>query len=146
MEKKTYGAAGYMDWVAQIPAGAAMVKVHFSGGALTQYGVTPAEYVTDNLFIQNVIEKSQYFKDGRIQLLNTIQISQKRQESGVKSQERAVEKRDSNEVATTEVTVSCLQDAQEYLQEHFGVPTYKVRSKVSAQAIAGEHGIEFKGI
>lgn len=150
MEKKTYGAAGYMDWVAQIPAGAAKVKIHFSGGTLTQYGVTPAEYTTDNAFIQNVIENSQYFKDGRIQLICTIPISQESQGLVSKSQERkdmtGEQREESSEANVTKVSVSCLQDAQEYLQEHFGVPTYKVRSRASLQVIAGEHGIEFTGI
>lgn len=55
-----------MDWVAQIRVGAASVRVHFTGGALTTYGVTPAEYTTSNPFIQKVIENSSYFKEGRI--------------------------------------------------------------------------------
>ena len=55
-----------MDWVAQIRVGAASVRVHFTGGALTSYGVTPAEVTTSNPFIQKVIENSSYFKEGRI--------------------------------------------------------------------------------
>lgn len=66
MEKITYGAPRLVDWVAQIKAGAATVRVHFTGGALTSYGVTPAEYTTANPFIQKVIEQSTYFKEGRI--------------------------------------------------------------------------------
>lgn len=66
MEKITYGTPRLVDWVAQIKAGAATVRVHFTGGALTAYGVTPAEYTTDNPFIQKVIEQSTYFKEGRI--------------------------------------------------------------------------------
>lgn len=69
MEKITYGAPRLVDWVAQIKAGAATVRVHFTGGALTSYGVTPAEYTTANPFIQKVIEQSTYFKEGRIILL-----------------------------------------------------------------------------
>lgn len=69
MEKITYGAPRLVDWVAQIKAGAATVRVHFTGGALTSYGVTPAEYTTANPFIQKVIEQSSYFKEGRITLL-----------------------------------------------------------------------------
>ena len=75
MKKITYGAPRLVDWVAQIKAGAATVRVHFTGGALTQYGVTPAEYTTDNPFIQKVIEQSSYFKEGRIILLRRTQIA-----------------------------------------------------------------------
>ncbi|MDE6345374.1 MAG: hypothetical protein K2L55_01725 [Muribaculaceae bacterium] len=73
MEKITYGAPRLVDWVAQIKAGAATVRVHFTGGALTSYGVTPAEYTTANPFIQKVIEQSSYFKEGRIVLLRRAQ-------------------------------------------------------------------------
>lgn len=66
MEKITYGAPRLVDWVAQIKVGAASVRVHFTGGALTSYGVTPAEFTTSNPFIQKVIENSSYFKEGRI--------------------------------------------------------------------------------
>ena len=66
MEKITYGAPRLVDWVAQIKVGAASVRVHFRGGALTSYGVTPAEFTTSNPFIQKVIENSSYFKEGRI--------------------------------------------------------------------------------
>lgn len=69
MEKITYGTPRLVDWVAQIKAGAATVRVHFTGGALTAYGVAPAEYTTANPFIQKVIEQSSYFKEGRITLL-----------------------------------------------------------------------------
>lgn len=75
MEKITYGAPRLVDWVAQIKAGAATVRVHFTGGALTQYGVTPAEYTTANPFIQKVIEQSSYFKEGRIILLRRTPIA-----------------------------------------------------------------------
>ncbi len=74
MEKITYGAPRLVDWVAQIKAGTATVRVHFTGGALTSYGVTPAEYTTGNPFIQKVIEQSSYFKEGRIILLRRTQI------------------------------------------------------------------------
>ena len=43
-KRKTYGVSGYMEWVALIECGKATVKVHFSGGSLTGYGVTPAEF------------------------------------------------------------------------------------------------------
>ena len=65
MEKITYGAPRLVDWVAQIKVGAASVRVHFTGGALTSYGVTPAEFTTSNPFIQKVIENSSYFKEDR---------------------------------------------------------------------------------
>lgn len=194
MEKVTYGAPRYMDWVAQIKAGAATVKVHFTGGALTVYGVTPAEYTTTNPFIQKVIEQSKYFKEGRITLLKRITLpdsttsskpkkGHKKQqptpahtpqpaetkvehvaevpmpkeigqndetsenhdftasEQGITDETDAV----SAEGDLTLVEVSDLQDAQGYLQQNFNIASYKVRSYISAQKAANEHGIVFVG-
>lgn len=74
MIRKTYGVSGLMDWTTQIKVGKGSVSVHFTGGALTAYGVTPAKYSTSNTFFQNIIENSEQFKSGRIQLLGTIEV------------------------------------------------------------------------
>lgn len=196
MEKVTYGAPRYMDWVAQIKSGAATVRVHFTGGALTVYGVTPAEYTTTNPFIQKVIEQSKYFKEGRITLLKRITLpdattakpkkAQKAQPQtptpepapkpqpvetkaeetheapAPKGAEPVVEEKEKSYEATvaqeatgetpaapanglTPVEVSDLQDAQGYLQQNFNISSYKVRSRVSAQKAANEHGVMFVG-
>lgn len=64
-----------MDWTTQIKVGKGAVSVHFTGGALTAYGVTPAKFSTSNTFFQNVIENSEQFKSGRIQLLGTMEVA-----------------------------------------------------------------------
>lgn len=74
MIRKTYGVSGLMDWTTQIKAGKGFVSVHFTGGALTAYGVTPAKYSTSNPFFQSVIENSKQFKSGRIELLGTMEV------------------------------------------------------------------------
>lgn len=165
MEKKTYGAPRLVDWVAQIKAGAATVRVHFTGGALTAYGVTPAEYTTDNPFIQKVIEQSKYFKEGRIILLrkSEVPVPANPVEHVVKQMPPAtihteevtnvdsVEENTADDVAEvnnetlTQVEASCLQDAQAYLQENYNIASYKVRSYDAAQRAASEHGIKFVG-
>lgn len=75
MIRKTYGVTGLMDWTTQIKVGKGAVSVHFTGGALTAYGVTPAKYSTSNTFFQNVIENSEQFKSGRIQLFGTMEVA-----------------------------------------------------------------------
>jgi len=183
MKKKTYGAPRYMDWIAQIRAGAATVRVHFTGGALTVYGVTPAEYTTTNPFIQKVIEQSQYFKEGRITLVKTVELpdpqgskhkkaakpktqptapvqtpaletpAPEQVESVAPGNESTQTAEEVTEVAEaieesgdlTNVEASCLQDAQAYLQEHFNISSYKVRSYEAAQRAAAEHGVQFVG-
>ena len=72
-KRKTYGVSGYMEWVALIECGKATVKVHFSGGSLTGYGVTPAEFTTQNPMTQAIIENSKDFKSGKIFLLREIE-------------------------------------------------------------------------
>ncbi len=180
-----------MDWVAQIKAGAATVKVHFTGGALTVYGVTPAEYTTTSPFIQEVIEQSKYFKEGRITLLKRITLpdsttspkpkkvqkkprptpaprpaetkvedvaeapmpnetepvveAEENPEISTDEQEEVEEEAIPAEIGLTPVEVSDLQDAQGYLQQNFNIASYKVRSHVSAQKAANEHGIVFIG-
>lgn len=170
MEKKTYGAPRLVDWVAQIKVGAATVRVHFAGGALTAYGVTPAEYTTDNPFIQRVIEQSAYFKEGRIIMLRKTDVPEpnktvKMQKAKVQkpkqetpkapaptetldaptSDEETTEAVDEAVDGLTKVEVSCLQDAQAYLQENFNIASYKVRSYEAAQRAASEHGVQFVG-
>lgn len=184
MEKKTYGAPRLVDWVAQIKVGAATVRVHFAGGALTAYGVTPAEYTTDNPFIQRVIEQSAYFKEGRIIMLRKTdvpepnktakmqkaKVQKPKQETpkapaptetldtptsdeetsdvSVSDEQQAEETTEAVDEAAdglTKVEVSCLQDAQAYLQENFNIASYKVRSYEAAQRAASEHGVQFVG-
>lgn len=72
-KRKTYGVMGMMEWVAVIKCGLAEVKVHFSGGSLSGYGVVPAQYTTEDPFIQTVIERSKYFESGKITLLRETQ-------------------------------------------------------------------------
>lgn len=62
-----------MEWIALIECGKATVKVHFSGGSLTGYGVTPAEFTTQNPMTQAIIENSKDFKSGKIFLLREIE-------------------------------------------------------------------------
>ena len=72
-KRKTYGVSGYMEWVALIECGKATVKVPVSGGSLTGYGVTPAEFTTQNPMTQAIIENSKEFKSGKIFLLREIE-------------------------------------------------------------------------
>lgn len=72
-KKKTYGVQGYMEWQSLIRCGKATVTVHFSGGSLTGYGVTPAEFTTENPITQAIIENSDYFKKGKIFLMREVE-------------------------------------------------------------------------
>lgn len=181
-----------MDWQCEIPVGRARAIVHFTGGTMTSYGVTPAEYSTGDPVKQRIIEGSSHFKRGRIKLLRKTGKPDpvKRRESKPApapapvqtpaptpqaeapapakpveaTQEAPAQKEEAmNSVAEVDdfieqtvaeaeeeapeaVEVNCLTDAQNYLRDHFGIPTSKSRSIDKAKAFARENGIVFVGL
>lgn len=68
--KATYGVNGMMEWIALIPVGRNIVRVRFSGGSLSGYGVTPATFTTTNTVVMKMIENSSYFRRGKIRLIS----------------------------------------------------------------------------
>lgn len=145
MSTKTYGVEGLADWQCSIPVGRAKVSIHFAGGAMTRYGVTPAEYTTSDPFTQRVIEGSDYFKQGRIVLLRQHGGEGKREKvksGAVAPQEEKLQA--AGELK--EVEVACLTEAADYLRDNFGIPTSRVRSREKALTIGRENGVYFKGL
>ena len=69
--RKTYGVRNLVEWQAIIPAGRGKLIVHFTGGSITAYGVTPATYKTENPAQQAIIETSKHFRSGRIFLVKS---------------------------------------------------------------------------
>lgn len=64
--KITYAVRGMMEWNALIPAGRSTLRVRFSGGSATGYGVSPATFTTNNRAVQRIIEESSFFRNGKI--------------------------------------------------------------------------------
>lgn len=62
----TYGVYGIMEWQALIPAGRCTVRVHFTGGMMSGYGVTPATFSTANKALRQIIEQSDYYRNSKI--------------------------------------------------------------------------------
>lgn len=161
MKRKTYGVSGLMDWTTQIKAGKAMVTVHFTGGALTAYGVTPATYSTTDAFFQRVIEGSAQFRSGKIALLSEMEVGGNpdaadaaRKEAkdkaavGAADAARTVAK-DEAEDGDEEVTVVEVPDRYDavvYLKEHFpdkGYTSTALRTKAAFDAACRAHGVRF---
>ncbi len=71
--KKTYGVYGLMEWYCSIPCGGARVDIPFTGGTMSGHGTVPAQYTTEDPFVQVVIEHSDYFRRGRIVLISDIE-------------------------------------------------------------------------
>lgn len=161
MKRKTYGVSGLMDWTTQIKAGKAMVTVHFTGGALTAYGVTPATYSTTDAFFQRVIEGSAQFRSGKIALLSEMEVGGN---PGAADAARTVAKDKATvgaaDAALTEakgeaengdedgtvVEVPDRYDAVVYLKEHFpdkGYTSTALRTKAAFDAACRAHGVRF---
>lgn len=69
LKSVTYGVRGLMEWHIALPTGSPLkpfVTVNFEGGQITGYGVAPARFTTIDPFVQELIEKSPYFKGNRI--------------------------------------------------------------------------------
>ena len=57
-----YGVHGLTEWIAIIHVGRASVRIPFTGGAITGYGVKPAMFVTKSRAVSKLIEASPYFE------------------------------------------------------------------------------------
>lgn len=160
MKRKTYGVSGLMDWAMQIKVGKGVVTVHFTGGALTAYGVTPAKFSTSNTFFQKVIECSDHFKNGRIALLSSVEIPDTPFEKARKEKlaARATTAVNTSDTTTEEIVseqpadnltvqyVSDKTEAIEYLKENFKEKNYtstSLRTKSAFDAACAECGIKF---
>lgn len=143
--KKTYGVDGLMEWQARIPCGKATVLISFTGGTLTTYGTTPAEYTTSDLLKQTIIERSDYYKQGRIKLLR--QTPDERDGTTVPTGKgtdalETVGAMDERE----RVKVASLEDARDYLSEKHGVKKSGLTSRRAIYEAARRNGVEFVGI
>lgn len=134
MIRKTYGVSGLMDWTTQIKAGKGSVSVHFTGGALTAYGVTPAKYSTSNPFFQSVIENSKQFKSGRIELLGTMEVPDDAATKARKARmaAKAAEK-PANEVHSTVTETPVPETPANVVEEHVTPTTPEKESPADAE-------------
>lgn len=117
-----------MDWQPLIKVGKATFSPLFTGGGATAYGQTPAKYTTSNPVCQRIIENSHYFKAGHIQLLYENKAKKE------VSEEPKAEKK-------TEMSFGSLSEAAAYLNDKFGVPKTKLRSRDSITQSGLDHNV-----
>jgi len=147
--KKTYGVYNLMEWSILITIGTKPTRINFTGGLTSGAGVTPATYTTDNQIIQYFLEKSQFFKSGRIRLIRTVELPQVKETKApvVESKEpMAVESKISEGEQLTSVPVSCADDAKDYLVSNFNISRNEIKTLSAIKKVAASHGVEFKGI
>lgn len=161
MKVKTYGVPGLSEWYGKVKAGNIEVEVQFKGGTASPSGAQPAYFVTKDPITQFVIENSKEFKQGFIILVMQHELPGAHPRMAVpkpKTVEQNVEvpEEDENpkepveEPATEEngevpeaITVSSLDDAKDYLNEHFGIAKSQLRSRNAIEERAKENGVVF---
>ena len=119
-----------MEWVAVIKVGKSTFSFHFSGGTLTGYGVTPAFFETDNALYQQVIEHSDYFKRGKIQLL------------GEEGEEAEIEE-GAREATLETVNMPTVKDARQFLIDGYKADASKLLRKDDVVRYGRSKGIVF---
>ena len=125
---KVYGVKGLMEWVATIPVGKATIRVPFSGGSMSAFGVIPE---TSDVVMQHIIERSNYFASGKITLLRTFVT-----EEEIKAEEAK---------KTSTIKVASIEDARDYLVDNFGATKSELRSRKAIEDCAKVNGVVFEG-
>lgn len=139
--KKVYGIHGLLEWHGVVESPSVKMKVDFTNGSVTSYGVAPATFITSDPLTQHVMESSEQFKGGRIKLIQVIQLP------GEEDAEPAEDDAQSEAPKSVEtVTVANKMEAVEYLKEHFpgkNYTSFTLRGKAAFEAACKECGVEF---
>lgn len=133
---KTYGEmSGMMEWHPIIHAGRTKFQPTFAGGGNSAFGISPAKYTTDDPFRQFIIEQSDFFKKGRIEILYTSEQGEDEisEETTEEAQPVTAELKPMEFAATS--------DAANYLHETFNVAKTRLRSRDSIVNVGKENGI-----
>lgn len=135
--RKTYAIRGLMEFQALIPAGRSTVRIPFTGGALSGYGVTPATYRTSDPALQHLIEASPDFRKGRIILLRTEPMCVVQ---GATTQQ-VLSASGPDGGSTEPLSFTDMSEARDYLADHCGVERRRLKSVANIREAAHEHNI-----
>lgn len=75
---KVYGIIGLLEWHGTIESHGLKMKLDFTNGSTTAFGVAPATFTTKDELTQRIIENSEKFKNGRIKLIRTIPLPEEK--------------------------------------------------------------------
>lgn len=153
---KIYGAPGLQEWTLVLGNGPRL-HLHFEHGSQNAFGASPAEYRTDNKFFQTIIEQSNYFKEGRIVLLDEVVLEGEEDDNAVssvaESEAQAVAKSEAQaseaqEEAQPELAMrmvfTSVDDAREYAVEKLGVSATSVRARAALEKTLADAGVVFE--
>lgn len=137
MEKfqKTYGVPGYVELRLLLPLGKGKMVVNFAGGNLGGDGAAPAEFKTQDLVTQTIIEHSDYYKRGFIILISSISLGEVNEEASfVAASAKDLEVKEFTDLGA----------AKDYFVDTFGVDRKDILRRENVIAFGKEHGIEVK--
>lgn len=144
---KVYGAPGLQEWTLVLGNGPRL-HLHFEHGSQNAFGASPAEYRTENKFFQTIIEQSNYFKEGRIVLLDEVVLEGEEDDNAVSSvAESEAQASEAQEEAQPEVAMkmvfTSVDDAREYAVEKLGVSATSVRARAALEKTLADAGVVF---
>lgn len=131
---KRYETRGMMEWHPLLRAGKSTVRIPFTGGHLSGYGTTAATFETRDKVVQTIIEKSEYFRSGRIRLSCTIPESDDN-----KVHDKGVPTRLKNIKAFNNI-----EDAAEWLAMEKGIPSSRLLTREQCLEEGRRHGIDIR--
>nr|DAN19878.1 MAG TPA: hypothetical protein [Caudoviricetes sp.] len=145
---KVYGAPGLQEWTLVLGNGPRL-HLHFEHGSQNAFGASPAEYRTDNKFFQTIIEQSNYFKEGRIVLLDEVVLEGEEDDNAVssvaESEEQASEaQEEAQPKLAMKMSFPSVDDAREYAVEKLGVAASSVRSRAALEKALSDAGVVFE--
>ena len=123
------------------------MNIDFEGGLASGTGIRPATFTTRNEIVQFAIENSGHFKQGRIILVSEMDIEEPKEVIAEDTEITPTDTEVAAEDNLTEVEVSSLEEAVDYLVSNFDdAKKQQLRSKVTAKAFAKTKGIRFVGL
>lgn len=144
---KVYGAPGLQEWTLVLGNGPRL-HLHFEHGSQNAFGASPAEYRTENKFFQTIIEQSNYFKEGRIVLLDEVVLEGEEDDNAVspvaESEEPASEaQEEAQPKLAMRMVFTSVDDAREYAVEKLGVSATSVRARAALEKTLADAGVVF---
>lgn len=147
MTQKTYGVYGMIEWSILLNVAGRIMNIDFEGGLASGTGIRPATFTTRNEIVQFAIENSGHFKHGRIILVSEMDIEEPKEAIAEATEIIPTDTEEVVEDNLTEVEVSSLEEAIDYLVSNFDdAKKQQLRSKVTAKAFAETKGIRFVGL
>lgn len=118
------------------------MKLDFTNGSTTAYGVAPATFITKDEITQRIIENSDEFKSGRIKLVRKVELPDEEKKGSDKSASKTAA---DGTVVKEYPEVTGTQKAIEVLKE-YGVDAALIKTKADAKRFAAEKNISFPNL